>query len=240
MIRLNEDHHVHSTFSDGRGTVLEMAEKARDMGLRELGFADHVRRSSDWLESYVEAIAKAQAQVPEVKLRVGVEAKMLDRLGTIDMPDLPKGIDRVIIADHQIPGYAKPIHPKLVRRGIEAGLLRPETVIERLVESTRLAILQCPRPVIVGHLFSILPKAGIQADSVDPAVVDPLLEACLEHGARIEIDERWSCPSLAIARRALAAGVEVIASSDSHVVAAVGRYRYVRALSEELALAAVA
>ena len=46
MIRLDQDHHVHSTFSDGQHTVLEMALAARAAGLTTLGFADHVRTDS--------------------------------------------------------------------------------------------------------------------------------------------------------------------------------------------------
>ena len=61
MIRLDEDHHVHTTFSDGRGTVSEMAEQARHVGLRQIGLADHVRRDSDWLDAYVAEVERVRA-----------------------------------------------------------------------------------------------------------------------------------------------------------------------------------
>lgn len=231
-MRLDQDHHVHSTFSDGQASVLEMAQTAAERGLVELGFADHVRVDSDWLPAYIEAVQRAQTRVPGVRLRVGVEAKILDRSGRLDLPELPVGIEQVVIADHQYPGVEDPLHPKVVAQYLSDGLTTPQQVIEDLVESTRRAVLSCPREPIVGHLFSILPKVGIAHGSFSSSLVDPLFEACLERDARLEVDERWRAPGAEVVERALAMGVRVVASTDSHNQRAVGRYRYVRKLAE--------
>ncbi len=109
--------------------------------------------------------------------------------------------------------------------------MRVNDVIDLLVTSTRRAIERCPRPVIVGHLFSVLPKVGIPHSRVDPERVEPLFEACIEHGARVEVDERWRSPGREVVRRALEMGVTVVASTDSHNTRTVGRYRYVASLA---------
>lgn len=230
-IRLDEDHHVHTTFSDGRAGVFAMAEMARRRGLREIGFADHVRAETDWLAGYVREIQDTQEVMPGILLRAGVEAKILDTDGRLDLPDLPPGIEQVVIADHQLPGPHGPLHPRDVKRALEDGEVREDQVLKQLVESTRRAVLTCPREPIVGHLFSVLPKVGIAHGSFDPAWVDPILEACLERSARLEVDERWRSPGPAVVRRALDAGVHVVASTDSHKLGTVGRYRYVRELA---------
>lgn len=235
MIQLNEDHHVHSTFSDGHASVVDMATTARERGLTELGFADHVRRESWWLPAYVDAVERARTLVPEVRLRIGVEAKLLDMHGTLDLPLELAGIEQIVIADHQYPGVEGPEDPRRIRAALESGLLARNEVIDRLVDSTRLAVLAADRPVIVGHLFSILPKMGIAHTEVDPVRVDPLFDACLACNARIEVDERWRSPGSAVIERAFARGIRIVASSDSHSQRPVGRYRYVADVSRLLA-----
>ena len=230
MIRLDEDHHVHTTFSDGRGTVSEMAEQARHVGLRQIGLADHVRRDSDWLDAYVAEVESVRPRFPELEIRVGVEAKILDHDGTLDLPELPDGVQQVVIADHQVPGPDGPLRPDAVRAAVEAGSTDAEAVVHALVASTARAIHRCPRDPIVGHLFSVLPKLGIPHDHIDPRWADPIFDACRARGARLEVDERWRSPGPAVVERALRAGVHVVASTDSHKVASVGRYRYVRQL----------
>lgn len=235
MIRLDEDHHVHSTFSDGRASVVDMALTARDRGLTELGFADHVRRESWWLPRYVQAVRRAREIVPGITLRIGVEAKVLDAHGTLDLPTDLTGIEQIVIADHQYPGDEGPVDPKLIRAALAAGAVAKNDVIDRLVDSTRRAVLAADRPVIIGHLFSILPKMGISHGLVDPARVEPLFDACLATNARMEVDERWRSPGSAVVERALARGVRVVASSDSHSQRPVGRYRYVADVAQRLA-----
>ncbi|HEY5231884.1 MAG TPA: histidinol-phosphatase, partial [Galbitalea sp.] len=40
----------------------------------------------------------------------------------------------------------------------------------------------------------------------------------------VEVNEKWGCPSPRSLRAALAAGVQLVASTDSHVASDVGRY----------------
>ncbi len=54
---LDEDHHVHSAFSDDAvSTVAENVRAARDRGLRVLCLADHVRQASPWVPEFVAAV----------------------------------------------------------------------------------------------------------------------------------------------------------------------------------------
>ena len=50
------DLHVHSTFSDGRGTIEENIAAAEALGLGTLGCVDHVRVDTDWVPDYVAAV----------------------------------------------------------------------------------------------------------------------------------------------------------------------------------------
>ena len=43
-LALDEDFHVHSTFSDGESSLAQNVRAARERGLRTLCLVDHVRR----------------------------------------------------------------------------------------------------------------------------------------------------------------------------------------------------
>jgi histidinol phosphatase-like PHP family hydrolase len=45
-VALDEDFHVHSTFSDGESTLVENVRAARERALRTLCLVDHVRRDT--------------------------------------------------------------------------------------------------------------------------------------------------------------------------------------------------
>ena len=103
-VDLLEDHHIHSTFSDGKGTLQSNLEAGIAAGLNTLGFVDHVRIDTDWLPDYLHA-ARAVAKRAPMTITCGVEVKILDTTGAIDVrrrrelvdarhrrpPDAPRG-----------------------------------------------------------------------------------------------------------------------------------------------------
>ncbi len=104
-VPLDQDYHVHSTFSDGASTAADNVAVARDRGLRRLCLTDHVRSATTWLPDFVAAVAALRAD---------------------------------------------------------------EDVIEALVDATAAALITLPgRPVLLAHLFSILPRVVAGSDSHD-------------------------------------------------------------------------
>src|ERR1700685_314227 len=99
---LDEDFHVHSTFSDGESSLAENVQAARERALRTLCLVDHVRRGTAWLPELTPAVAPFRTQ-PGPRVLAGVEAKILDTSGRLDLPSGLDGIDLVLIADHQFP-----------------------------------------------------------------------------------------------------------------------------------------
>jgi len=229
-----QDMHVHSTFSDGHDSLAANVAEAEALGLAELGCVDHVRVDSDWVADYGAAVAQAQAETA-VTLTCGVEAKLLDTSGRLDLPQALPGVDLVYVADHQMPCADGPRHPRELREQIAAGDLSAEAVLESLVTATANSLERRPHgQVVIAHLFSILPKMGIDEADVPPQLLDALAAAAAATGARIEISERWRCPSAATLRPFLARGVPVLLSTDSHRREAIGRYDYVLTVLDEL------
>ena len=102
--------------------------------------------------------------------------------------------------------------------------------IEDLCRATANAIspARCPRRPLLAHLFSVLPKIGLSESIVPGPVLAELAWRIARSGALVEVNEKWSCPSPRTVAALAAAGVPLVAGSDSHHCRDVGVYRSVR------------
>ncbi len=102
------DVHSHSKWSDGRATMLEMAQGAEAMGYAYLGVTDHSPRikvvnglDADRLLAQSREMAEVQAQVPGVALLQGIEVDILED-GALDLPDMVLELLDVVIASPHV------------------------------------------------------------------------------------------------------------------------------------------
>ena len=226
---------MHSTFSDGISSLEENIAQAERAGLRYLGCVDHVRVDTTYVPDYVAAVRRLQSATT-LTLSVGVEAKILDTFGRLDLPvDGLPAIDRVYAADHQFPWRDGPHSPRTVQAWIDAGEATAARCIEALVEATIAAMRGYRRhPLVLAHLFSILPKVNLSEEQVPAWLLGRLAAVAADTGTIVEISERWRCPSPRTIRALRAAGVTLVCSTDSHAAATIGRYQYVRSTLQEL------
>jgi putative hydrolase len=232
-VALDRDLHTHTTFSDGTGTLAETLSAAAAAGLAVLGVSDHVRAGTDWLPGYVAAVGDAARRAP-LRLRCGVEAKLLDTTGRIDLPADLTGVEYVLLADHRVPTPTGPAPPAEVRDALGAGRLDAAAVVDMLVEATANGLRAAPRPAGLAHLFSILPKVGLSEADVPDDAVRLLAAACRSAGAWVELNEKWRCPSARVAGLLLAEGVRLTGGSDAHAPERVGRWGYAREVADAL------
>jgi putative hydrolase len=234
-VPLDQDHHVHSTFSnDAVSTVAENVAAARKRGLRTLCLADHVRHDSAWVPDFVSAV-DALRPVPGLDVLAGVEVKIMDRTGRLDLPECIGGTDVVLIADHQFPGDLGPVHPRAMRNAIASGLVTAGEVIDCLIDATAGALMtatQLDQRLQLAHLFSLVPKMGLDEEAVSDRAIGQLARQARAAGARLEVNEKWACPSSRTVRAFAEAGVDLVASTDSHDCRDIGAYSWVRRIAE--------
>jgi putative hydrolase len=230
---LRGDHHVHSTYSDDAvSTIEENVAAAQAAGLTELRLVDHVRVDTTWVPEFIAAVHALE--MPEgLTIRTGVEAKMLDTAGNLDVPPLPAGVDRILIADHQFPGPNGPWSPTATRERIADGRLSVDGALDLLIAAYAAVMSRYPGNQLA-HAFSILPKIGIEEIRLGPDRLAAWAAACAATGTVVEVNEKWGCPGPEALAAAQHAGVSLVASTDSHDAADVGRYDRVISLLETL------
>lgn len=93
MLDLKKDYHVHSNYNDHSPQELSIENVTRyaeKINLNTLAFTEHVRRTSDWIPSYLEEIDRMISSGTKLTLISGFEAKIL-KDGNVDFPNEYEG-----------------------------------------------------------------------------------------------------------------------------------------------------
>jgi DNA polymerase (family 10) len=194
------DLHVHTTWSDGRASVLEMAQAAAELGHEYLAICDHTRNvrvvsglDADDVRRQGEEIAAANEQVAPLRVLRGIECDILAD-GTLDLPD--DVLDEL----------------DWVQASVHAGQRQSR---EQLTHRT-LAAVHHPAVRSISH-----PQGRILNHRPPNAVdLEAVYAACLETGTALEtngLPDRIDLSS-SLVRDAIRAGVRITCSTDAHSV----------------------
>jgi putative hydrolase len=195
------DVHSHSTWSDGKATMLEMARGAEAMGYSYLGVTDHSPRikvvnglDADRLLAQSREMAEVQAQVPRVALLQGIEVDILED-GALDLPDMVLELLDVVIASP---------HMKLRQE--------PAAMTERMLRA-----VSHPYVDVIGH------PTGRRPGSREGASYDfeAVFKEAARNGVALEIDCDPARMDLSpeMARLALELGCNFALDGDAHAPA---------------------
>ena len=195
---LRGDLHVHSTWSDGHASILDMAHAARARGHRYLCITDHSRGlgianglGPERLREQRREIDAANGELDGITVLQGIEVEVKAD-GSLDLPDDALArLDLVIAAIHTALNQDR---DKLTARALTA-------IRHPLVD-----IIAHPTGRLVGS------RAGGDFD------MDAIYAAAAENGTVLEIDGDPSRMDLrdTHARAALAAGCTLSIDSDAH------------------------
>ena len=194
------DLHCHSTWSDGRATILEMGRAARERGYEYLAICDHTVSvgavtglDADGVRRQADEIAAANEELAPFRLLRGTECD-IKRDGTLDLPDeVLAELDWVQASVH---GGQRASREELTKRVLAA------------LDSPYVSCLSHPtgrlinyRPPNAVDLEAVLARLGAQGRAVEVNGLAPRLDLRDEH-----------------VRLAREAGVAIVCSTDAHSV----------------------
>lgn len=196
---IRADLHTHTTWSDGRLSILEMAQAAIKRGLKVIAFADHSQGLGVTNGLNMERHLEQQKEIEKVQSILGDQIKILHASeveikadGSLDYPDeFLSTLDLVVASLH-------------------ISLSQPrEKITERLLNAIR-----NPHVDIIGH------PTGRRVGERDGADLDmeAVLQAAAETGVAMEINASPSRLDLddKYARRARELGIKISINSDAH------------------------
>jgi len=204
LAEIRGDLHCHTTWSDGRASVEEMARAARDLGYDYVAICDHTPAvgavrglTPDDVRRQGEEIAAANDLLAPFRVLRGIECDILGD-GRLDLPDdVLAELDWVQASVH---GGQRMPAPDMTRR-VEAALRNP--YVRCLSHPTGRYINRRPENAL--DLARIFEVALEQRVAVEVNGLPLRLDLSGEH-----------------VRDALRAGVEIVCSTDAHSVAGLG------------------
>jgi DNA polymerase (family 10) len=196
---IKADLQVHSTYSDGKLSMLEMARAAARRGMRVIAFTDHSQSLGVTGGLTIADHKKQAAEIKKIQKELGDSIRVLHATeveikadGSLDYPDeFLASLDLVLASLH-------------------TSLRQPrEKIMLRLLNAVR-----NPHVDIIGHPTGRLIPDREGAD-VD---MEALLKAAAETGIALEINAHWSRLDLedTHARRAKELGIPISINTDSH------------------------
>ena len=205
---LKGDLHMHTLASDGRNTIEEMAQAARELGLSYIaitdhsashGFGNHV--APDELRRQIDRIRTIDAKLEGIRVLAGTETNILPDGSPDYDDDLLEELDWVIGSVHT---------------AFQMG--------EREMTDRMIRAMEDPWIDAIGH------PTGRKIERRRPYAVDvpALIEAAARTGTMLEINSAPDRRDLddVHARAAARAGAHVIVNSDAHGAETLGTTRW--------------
>jgi len=201
LAQIRGDLHCHTTWSDGRASVVEMGAAARERGYDYVAICDHTPAvgavqglRADDVRRQGEEIAAANEQLAPFRILRGIECDILPD-GRLDLPD-------EVLAELD-----------WVQASVHGGQRMPRReMTARVEEALRNPYVRClSHPT--GRYINRRPENALDLDRV--------FELAIEQDIALEVN--GLAPRLDLSgehvRDALRAGVEIVCSTDAHSVA---------------------
>lgn len=206
------DFHLHTTWTDGANSVLEMYNQSIQCGLSSILFTEHARKTSgDWFPEFAREIRN----LPRAGCQalVGVETKVEDFSGDLDCtPAILAEADLVMASVHRFPGEKGTV------RGF--GDVNPIDAVD-LEFKLAIAVLENPKVDILGHPFGMCyrryhirpPQERMRA----------LIEMAARTGVAFEVNAHYHPDPWQLVQWCLEAGAILSLGSNAHSIDEVGR-----------------
>jgi DNA polymerase (family 10) len=198
---LKGDLQFHTTWSDGRQGLLEMAQAARARGLEYALVTDHSLSLGIARGLSAEGLRRQRAEVEEVNRKMGGTFRLLAGVevevradGALDLPDeVLAGLDLVVAAVHS---------------GLRQGREQFTARMLAAIRNPHVDVIAHPTGRLIGE------REGADLD------MEPIMRAAAETGTALEVNaypRRLDLDDVHV-RRAIELGVKLAINSDAHDV----------------------
>jgi len=202
------DLQMHTTASDGKNSIEEMAEAARKLGHEYIAITDHSKAvtvanglNEKRMEAHAKALRAADAKGLGIRVLVGSEVDIL-KDGALDYPDeILEQLDVVVCSIHSYFNLGR------------------EEMTERM-----LGAIENPYTQIIAHPTG---RLLLRRDALDYDM-EKVLDACAKHGVAMECNsypDRLDLKDVYL-RMCKERGVKVVISTDSHNTGNLSFIRY--------------
>ena len=202
------DVHMHTVETDGRNTIEEMAEAARERGYQYMAITDHSKNlafanglTDERALAHIERIQTVGKKMKGIRIFAGIEVDILAD-GTLDLSDsVLERMDIVIASVHS--------HFNQDRA----------TMTERLLKA-----ISNPNTSIIGHPTG---RQLLRRDAY-PFDVDAILQSAAKHKVAMELNsypDRLDLCDVHL-RMAKQHGVKIVVNTDSHHTSHMEKIRY--------------
>lgn len=203
------DVHMHSSWSDGRHTIAEMAEAAKARGLSYICMTDHSRSLTvangldrDRMLRQIDEIAAFNESSKDFRVLCGLEVDIMEH-GDLDMDeDILTRLDFVVGSVHQWMKQPKKVMTERVVRAVRSGLIHA---------------VGHPTGRLIGY------RDGYEID------LDELFIACAESKVALEVnssDRRLDLDSSHIQRALQDQRIRFVINTDAHSTSGLASMTY--------------
>lgn len=216
--RMIYDHHTHTVYSHGKGTIEDNVRVAHEKGLREIAITDHGPGHLTYglrmqkLDEIRDEIKRLETVYPDVKVLLGVEANTKTIEPYIDLGEDQKEKFDIILA-----GY----HFGLLKAGMvpnwlssRFGWFQGDSWLK--VQNTAMVL-----DALYNNKIDVLTHPGDKG----PFDIEDIAKACADTGTLMEINMKHHHLTVEEIRIAAKYDVKFIIGSDAHVPEAVGEYK---------------
>lgn len=212
--RMVYDHHTHTTYSHGTGSILDNARIAHEKGLKSIAITDHgpgnffYGMKMELIPKMREDIKAAREIYPDVKIFLGVEANTILKVPYLDVKPIEWDKLDIVLAGYHFAVFGSGMIPN--RLGLKSRSL--------LVQNTDMILNALYYSEESGNHIDILTHPGDKG----PFDIDNIARACEDTGTLMEINGKHPHLDIEGIKTAAKYDVKFVISSDAHVPENVG------------------
>lgn len=221
--RMVYDHHTHTVYSHGKGTIEDNVKRAVELGLESIAITDHGPGHLTYginSEKLPEMRAETDAlrlKYPQIKILLGVEANTMRAEPFLDVAPEERVNYDILLAGYHFGILHAGMIPNYLNK--HAGLFGGENSTLK-VKNTAMILDALYYNEEHGNHIDVLTHPGDKG----PFDIEDIARACADTGTLIEINDKHDHLTVEEIKIAAAFDVKFIIGSDAHIPSKVGSF----------------